>query len=96
MSSPVVHFLVAETAKAMAAEVYDKCASESDEFYKHNKSQKRWIEKNWGMFIVTARENLAGLLVTSMPEKDKEQIYDALLADASLPNVDLKNQLRLN
>ena len=91
---PVVHRLIASTAMEMASEVYEDCCSKSDAFYKANPVLKKWVAKNWGMFVVTARETLGGMLGRNdIAETAKQTVYDALIADAALPNVGLTSQV---
>ena len=95
-SAPVVHRLIASTAMEMAGAVYEEMASD-DTFYRYNKSQKRWMDKNWGRFVDAARTTLAGMLDASHNYSQimKDEIYEALLADATLPNGGLPGQVNL-
>lgn len=95
MSQIVVHKLVAETAKGIAGAAYEDLALD-DWFYRHNRSPHAWINDNWGRFIVAARQSLAGMLEGPYDEQTKHQIYEALIADTELPNLNLRNQIKLN
>lgn len=85
----VVHQLVAETAKAMAATFYDEAAHDND-FYRTWKSEKMFVRRRWQSFIQPARDALAEMLSPEFAcsaneaqnARMKEQIYDALLLNA--------------
>lgn len=84
----VVHELVAETAKGMAAAVYEVCATESDAFYKMWPSIEVFIARRWHSFIQPARVQLAELLnadrASLTTEAQKREIYEALLLNAAV------------
>lgn len=104
----VVHKLVAETAKGIALEVWDTCAS-VDKFYKAWPKKRIFVARNWRHFIGDARKSLATMLsVKPGTEKDpdgpkyhysqhmRDEIFEALLIEGkmkSAPKMDL-NQLR--
>lgn len=79
------HWLVAKTAKEMAQEVYEANCSASNEFYRRHPDRKAWVEAVYGSLLDQARRALAALLGTSqISEKEKEQVHEALVLDASL------------
>jgi hypothetical protein len=82
----LAHELIAETAREMAGAFYEIAASESDDFFKFYPEQKIFISREWGRFVEPARIQLSAMLgMTSMPEDQKEQIFNALIKHASLP-----------
>jgi hypothetical protein len=83
------HVLLAETAKEMAACFYEEAAHD-DTFYKFYPSQKKFIRREWHHFVESARLTLSRMLgMSTTPEWEKEQIFDALLKHASAPgNID--------
>jgi hypothetical protein len=96
MSTPAVHRLIASTAMSMAAELYDTMAQD-DEWYKQHRSQKKFVRTQWPKLINDARTTLGGMLHANsgMSEMAKAEIYEALVLDASLPNMNLENQVRM-
>ena len=81
-----VHVLVKQTAIAMAQEVYESYAKVSNGFYGKNKSMDVWVNKNWGRFTKQARMVLSSMLGKEETSQDqKDIIYEALLADRSIP-----------
>lgn len=88
------HEIIAETAKAMAHEVFDELMLRND-WWKNWQEQNpdlsttkeleaRWVEMTWGKFISEARGALAHMLTTKIDENQKEQIMEALQLDHSL------------
>lgn len=102
--SKIVHRLIAETAKALAFEVYEACAT-VDKFYDAWPNQRRFVAKNWRYFIGDARKSLTVMLTPiSGTEKDpdgpkyhysqhiRDEIFEALLIEGgmkSAPPLDL-------
>ena len=78
------HKLVAKTAMEMAQEVYEKSAGRSNEFYEKYPDREAYVTSCWALYLDAARATLAQLLTTNMEESLKEQIYDALIKDATL------------
>lgn len=87
------HWLVRNTAVEMAHELYDTLMADN-EWYKTWKKQNpsldraeletRFVEKNLAGLLPQARATLAGMLRTTMDERLKEEIYQALILDATL------------
>lgn len=108
--SKIVHKLIAKTAKEIAAEVYEVCAS-NDRFFSAYPSQGRFVRQQWQQFIGDARKALTAMLVT-VPgtERDpdgpkyrhsqhiRDEVFEALVTEGqmkSAPPLDL-SQLRIN
>ena len=82
------HRLVAEAAKGIAAEFYERAARD-DAFYNHYPSMKFFVEREWHLFIKEARSALGKMLaMPNYSETMKEQIHEALVADRTLPRPD--------
>lgn len=88
------HEIVAETAKAMAHEVFDELMLRND-WWENWKNQNpdlattkeleaRWVEQTWGKFISEARGALAHQLTLPIDLAIKDQIMEALELDHSL------------
>lgn len=78
------HKLVAKTAQEMAQEVYEKNAGRSNEFYEKYPDLEAYVKECWPLYLEAARTTLAQLLSTNMDENLKEEIYEALIRDATL------------
>lgn len=85
------HELLAETAKEFAGTWYEEAAHDN-EFYSFYPSQEMFINREWSRFVEAARLQLSKMLgMSSVPEYQKEQIFEALVKHASLPgNVDTR------
>jgi len=84
----IVHELVAEVAKGIAAEFYE-IAAQDNNFYKLWPSQEEWVAAAAPRSVAKAREVLGAMLANSMtPDWQKEQIYEALCLDGGLPRHD--------
>lgn len=85
----MVHHLVADTAKELAGAYYEDSASNGrhgNEFYASFPDQRAFIKDQWPMFVLVAKEVLTGMLDNpATPEAYKQDIYHALLLDATLP-----------
>jgi hypothetical protein len=87
------HWLVRNTAVEMAHELYDTMMQDN-EWYRTWKKQNpsldreeletRFVERNLPRLLPQARATLAGMLTTSTDERLKEEIYQALILDATL------------
>jgi hypothetical protein len=78
------HKMVADTAKGMAAAVYEELAK-NNAWYELNRSQQVFVEKTYGSLIEQARQVLAQMLSSkTVEEQQKEIIFEALLLDKSL------------
>lgn len=81
----LVHKLVRDTAKEMAGAFYD-FAAHDNVFYKHYPSCKFFIDYEWQKFVYAAKQALTTMLTTpGRPDAERTQIYDALIADSTLP-----------
>lgn len=91
------HKMIRSAAIEMAAEIYAKIMGGDNELYAQWKKicpelnpvmlEIRMIEMLWPKLIPEARATLARLLTTTMAEDLKEEIADALVADATLRRV---------
>lgn len=87
------HKLVHETAVAMAHELYDTMMQD-DIWYgiwkqrnpgaNKKKLEEVFVAKNLSGLLPQARATLAGMLRTTADETLRDQIYDALVLDATL------------
>lgn len=87
------HFLIKETAEAMAHELYDTMMSDN-RWYDYWKAQNpgldtkqledAFVRRNLSRLLPQARATLAQMLRGSNDDALKETIYDALLKDATL------------
>lgn len=88
------HEMIAETAKAMAHEVFDELMKRNDwwanwqnqntDLSTIKELEVRWVEQTWGKFISEARGALAHQLTLRIDVAIKEQIMEALALDHSL------------
>ena len=88
----MVHKLIRKTAKEMAGHFYE-FAAHDDTFYAYYPSLKFFCEYEWRRFIRVAKETLTHMLTQNYPETFKAEIYDALLADATLPYSQQETQI---
>ena len=77
------HKLVAQTAKEMSQEIYEKNAA-NNEFYAKYPNMDEYVSSCWPLYLDAARATLAQLLTTNIEESLKIQIHDALVKDATL------------
>lgn len=84
------HKLIAATAREFAGAFYEEAASASDDFFKYYPNQRFFIRREWRRFVEVARKQLAAMLgMSTIPEWEKEQIFEALLKHSAIPgNVD--------
>lgn len=81
----LVHRLVQKVAKEMAGHFYEG-AAQDNQFYHYYPSQKFFMDYEWHRFITVAKDTLATMLSNpATPEAYKQDIYHALLLDATLP-----------
>lgn len=82
----VVHHLVADTAKEIAAAEWEGRCSASDNFYKAWPNVNVWVRRRWTSFIQDARTHLAELLAPqhhyALTETQRQDIHEALLLNA--------------
>ena len=90
MPSLHVHFLIAETAEAMARSLYDDLMKDNRRYKAFKKLcpdltpqelESRWIALWVPKLLESARATLAQMLTTNIPEAQKETIADALVKD---------------
>ena len=85
----IVHFLVKKTAQELAGCYYEWQATmhrRGDDFYKAYPSVDAFVENDWPNFVKTAKQTMAEQLADPMvPDHEKEQIYEALTLDATMP-----------
>lgn len=79
--SKIVHKRTAKTAKALAYEVYEALAS-NDNFYRANRSARRWVERNWKEFIGYAR--MAHMKILQDPNNQYSQAMKDALYEVAL------------
>ena len=89
-----VHKVVATVAKEAAGQLYETVMGDNviyTEWKRQNPNmnakqlEKRFIDKNWGKCIEFARATLSLMLNNhSLPEKVREDIYEALVLDNTL------------
>lgn len=87
------HWQIADTAKAMAHELYNTVMANNqvrDEWIRQNPEcnskelERRFVVKNWSKCIAAARSTLAAMLTGPYDPDLKEQIHTALVLDSSL------------
>lgn len=83
-NSPRAHRVVARSAKAFCAELYEVYASKMPGFYAAFPSQNDFVRAYWAHFIGVARATLARTLATNIAEDLKATIHDGLIRDQSL------------
>lgn len=91
MSAPhtdarMVHFLIKRTAQELAGAYYDLRAHQSDMFYKLYPSERQFVAFEWQKFVLVAKQVLTECLTKNrLNDIEKTDIYEALIADATLP-----------
>lgn len=82
----VVHQLVADTAKEIAAAEWEGRCSASDKFYAAWPNVNVWVRRRWSSFIQDAALHLAQMLHPSqhyaLTEEDRMKILEALKLNA--------------
>ncbi len=82
------HVSVAKIAMECAGAYYEEQAH-SDAFYTHWPDLELFVLAEWHNFIPAARASLAKMLENpNFPEDAKEQVFEALVADRTLPRPD--------
>lgn len=83
------HELVAGVAREMAGCFYEEAAHDN-EFYAFYPKQKMFINREWSRFIESAKQQMSLMLgMETVPEWQKEQIFEALIKHSQLPgNID--------
>lgn len=85
------HVTVAKIAMELAGAYYDEQAH-SDSFYNHWPDLDLFVQAEWHTFIPYARQVLGKMLADpTMPEAAREQVFEALVADRTLPRPDNVN-----
>ena len=78
------HPLIRKTAEEMAATWYED-AAHHNHFYKAYPKQARFVARHWLNFLGQARSALAQLLAQNISEAMKEEIFEALILERTLP-----------
>lgn len=79
------HFLIKKTAMELAGQHYEKSAHDNV-FYHYYPTEKFFMAKEWHQFITMAKSILVAMLGRKdVCEAMKEEIFDALMKDKSLP-----------
>lgn len=85
----MVHKLVKKTAQELAGAFYEWQATtgrRKNDFYEAYPSCDVFVRRDWGNFVRAAKECLTDMLKDpNVSEKEKQDIYEALLNDSSLP-----------
>lgn len=81
----MVHKLIADTAKGIAAEEWEKLSTNSNAFHKKWPKVKPFVGHNWRLYVPTARALLVGMLGSpSVAPEMKERIHGAILLDGAI------------
>jgi hypothetical protein len=87
------HWQIADTAKAMAHELYETVMANNqvrEQWVKSNldcnakELERRFVAKNWHKCVAAARSTLAAMLTGPYDEAFKQNIHEVLVLDASL------------
>jgi hypothetical protein len=87
------HHQIAETAQAMAHELYDTVMENNqvrEQWIKQNPEcnakelERRFVAKNWHKVVPAARATLAAMLSGPYDDAFKQKIHEVLVLDASL------------
>lgn len=93
----MVHWLVKKTAEELAGEYYEYAASNKkhgDAFYKAFPNQRKFIKKEWRSFIAATKDIMTTIMSNPMtPEGQRQEIYHALVLDATLPYCNVETQV---
>lgn len=91
------HKMVAELAAKMALTVYAERCRRDPGLDRSDKAARLWASRAWVLFRLEARATLAKMLESNMAEDLKNQIFQALLLDASIPAKAVQNvQMKLD
>lgn len=84
------HKLIAATAREFAGAFYEEAASNDNDFYKYYPNQRFFIRREWKRFVEVARKQLTAMLgMSTTPEWQKEEIFEALIKHSEMPgNID--------
>lgn len=98
------HKLVAKIAREACAELYERLMGENvvrTEWKRQNPDctehqlLARFVNRNWSKCIPFARATLARLLTTSIDDKTKDEIMEALMLDQTLTRGRADNAARV-
>lgn len=78
----IVHKLIMEAAKGIAAEAYETMAHDNA-FFQEWPKRRPFVQRNWPMFVEHARQSMLTILSGDYPEAMKQPIYEALIIDGS-------------
>src|ERR1035437_5144054 len=86
----MVHRLVKKTAQELAGAFYEWQAfrkAYGDDFYKNYPNVEAFMKRDWPNFVRVAKEALTTQLTDpTVSETEKQDIYDALINDSTLPS----------
>lgn len=95
-SGPMVHVLIANTAKSICEAVFEQLSRHSDQFHRvwPEKRRRRFIQTFWADYIGAARDSLTTMLQPiegteqdrdgpkyTTPQIMRDEIFEALLID---------------
>jgi len=90
----MVHFLIRKTAKELAGAFYEYQAVKSEQFYRLHANVNDFVDDNWQNFVLISKQVLTQCLTSgNLTESEKLDIYEALLADATLPYSQQETQI---
>lgn len=87
----MVHVLIRQTARDMAAAQYEELAKDNA-FFKQWPKAHQFVNAAWRNYIEIARAALTEMLSGDHPQSMKDEIYDALLKDNALPGRGTRHQ----
>ena len=80
----MVHKLIADTAKGMAAEHYEVLARDN-RFFKAYPKLGPFVRKKWELYIPLAKQTLIGMLGSpTVSDEHKAVIHEAVLRDGAI------------
>lgn len=99
------HKLVAETAKGLANDLYEDLMGHNELYSKWKAThpslnadglRRAFVARNWNRLVEPARTTLALMLRGEIDNAAKEQIYEALVLDATLIRGRQRPAMQLN
>lgn len=93
----VAHKMIADLCEHMANEVYEAKASRDNTFYKLCPDRAAFVRQVAPELVTEARQILAKLLADpDIPQAKKDQIHDALVKDAMIPESERRGSYELS
>lgn len=93
----MVHWLVAKQAQELAGAYYELAATTGkhcNEFYEKYPNQDSFMRNEWAQFVLYAKEVLTeSLKGNALNEAQKQEIYHALILDATIPYSQQETQI---